>query len=103
MEVHEEVQEDDFRMLSIKPTFEELSQNIKPKLRKIKKPGKFDDEQHYLDVNFKLLKEEFSRDLREGLASYRDRALDKNLIDNVYENVCITGFFANQESYGLEL
>ena len=72
-------------------------------MREIKKEGSFNDEDHYLDVNFRLLKEDFSRDLREGLANYLYRSKDKNTLINAYENVQVTGFFAAQGFFGLEL
>ena len=65
-----EVQEikplDDFRDLQVNPTLAELY-NSYPILRKIKIDGGFDNLDHYLDVNFRLLKEDFTRDLRDGL------------------------------------
>ena len=44
--------------------------DLEPFLRPIVKKGKFQDEDHYLDVNFRLLKEDFSRDLKEGIQQY---------------------------------
>ena len=56
---------EDFRNLSVNPTFDELF-NRKPFLREIKTKGPFKDLSHYLDVNFRLLKEDFMNELRQG-------------------------------------
>jgi hypothetical protein len=37
-----------------------------PFLRKIHSVGKFNDLETYLDCNFRLLREDFMRDLRDG-------------------------------------
>ena len=58
---------DDFRQLSVVPTKEELLGKVKTYLRPIQTQGQFDDLDHYLDCNFRLLKEDFIVDLREGI------------------------------------
>ena len=58
---------DDFRRLSVNPTISELNSTKPPALRELRKDKAFDDLQHYLDVNFRLLKEDFTCELREGL------------------------------------
>jgi hypothetical protein len=49
----------------------ELNENRPPFLREIRKDRAFDDLNHYLDVNFRLLKEDFTSELREGLHQYQ--------------------------------
>jgi len=74
-----------FRRLTVNPTKEDLN-DLKPFLRPIVKKGYFMSEDHYLDVNFRLLKEDFCRDLKEGILEYRrynNRAL-KSLL-NCYD------------------
>lgn len=58
---------DDFRQLSVNPTIIELNSTKPPALREIRKDKGFDNLHHYLDVNFRLLKEDFTSELREGL------------------------------------
>lgn len=55
------------------PTLVELNDSY-PILRKIKLDGGFDDLDHYLDVNFRLVKEDFTRDLRDGLKIVQDKS-----------------------------
>jgi hypothetical protein len=50
---------DDFRDLSINPTFIDLINEESPFLREIPFEGPFKDLEHYLDVHFRLLREDF--------------------------------------------
>ncbi|XP_064610398.1 NFX1-type zinc finger-containing protein 1-like [Liolophura sinensis] len=61
---------DDFREVSICPTFEDIHTNAKTYLRRNKESGAYDDHNHYLDVQFRLLREDYVRPLREGIAEY---------------------------------
>jgi hypothetical protein len=62
----------DFRDLTINPSLNELSSLLAPFLHPIKKLGKFDSLDHYLDANFRLLKEDFSKELRDGLIQLKE-------------------------------
>jgi hypothetical protein len=55
----------------INPSLEELSLRGRPFLRKIHDVGPYEDLDHYLDVNFRLLKEDFQEALRLGLKQYK--------------------------------
>ena len=69
----------DFRDLIINPTLRELHQASMPFLQAIKSEGNFRSVYHYLDANFRLLKEDFMRDLREGLKAYTQmKKLEQN-------------------------
>ncbi|XP_022807780.1 NFX1-type zinc finger-containing protein 1-like [Stylophora pistillata] len=57
----------DFRDIPICPTNEELRSNERPFLRKNVTKGRYDDAEHYLDVQFRLLREDFLEPLREGI------------------------------------
>ncbi|KAJ8042125.1 NFX1-type zinc finger-containing protein 1 [Holothuria leucospilota] len=61
---------DDFRKLSILPTSVELQSDYKPFLRTNIVNGCYDNVHHYLDVHFRLLREDFVQPLREGIAEY---------------------------------
>ena len=49
----------------------ELNRDPSTISREIRKDRAFDDLNHYLDVNFRLLKEDFTSELREGLHQYQ--------------------------------
>ena len=57
----------DFRDLPICPTNEEMTSQERPFLRKNISKGRYDDVEHYLDVQFRLLREDFLEPLREGI------------------------------------
>uniref|UniRef100_A0AC34GXD3 DNA2/NAM7 helicase helicase domain-containing protein n=1 Tax=Panagrolaimus sp. ES5 TaxID=591445 RepID=A0AC34GXD3_9BILA len=75
-----------FRHLSIVPTAEDISTNYEPYLRPAKVRGQYDDDEHYLDVMFRLLREDLHRPLREGIAAYKNKDGKKADIF-VYKNV----------------
>ena len=57
----------DFRDLPICPTNKEMASQERPFLRKNISKGRYDDVEHYLDVQFRLLREDFLEPLREGI------------------------------------
>ena len=58
---------EDFRKLSVVPTIEDIDTEKEPYLRPIKTIGQYEDGEEYLDVQFRLLKEDFTAPLREGI------------------------------------
>jgi len=64
---------EDFRRLSVVPTQEEILSGGRPFLRRNKIDGSYNDAEHYLDVQFRLLREDFMRPLREGIAQLLER------------------------------
>ncbi|KAI1711480.1 AAA domain-containing protein [Ditylenchus destructor] len=65
---------DDFRTLSVIPVREDFEEGGKAVfLRPSKELGRYDDEEHYLDVHFRLLREDLIRPLREGIFEYRQQ------------------------------
>ena len=64
---------DDFRELSVIPTQEDILTGERPFLRRNKIDGSYHDAEHYLDVQFRLLREDFVRPLREGIAKLLER------------------------------
>ena len=64
---------DDFRRLSVVPTQDDILQEGRPFLRRNKIYGSYNDVEHYLDVQFRLLREDFMRPLREGIAQLLER------------------------------
>ncbi|XP_046620436.1 NFX1-type zinc finger-containing protein 1-like isoform X3 [Neodiprion virginianus] len=60
---------EDFRTLSIIPTIQDVF-NEKPFIRPNKLVGAYDSVEHYLDVQFRLLREDFMAPLRNGIHEY---------------------------------
>ena len=58
---------ENFREIEIIRTVGDIRNPVIPYLRKNKAKGKFDDGQHYLDVHFRLLREDLVQPLREGV------------------------------------
>ena len=87
----EKLQPDDFREMSIYPLDKELFSEEKPFLRqnKVETTAKYKDFHDYLDVHFRLLREDFVSPLREGIReiikNIPDRERSQNLY--IYENV----------------
>ncbi|XP_066288836.1 LOW QUALITY PROTEIN: NFX1-type zinc finger-containing protein 1-like [Branchiostoma lanceolatum] len=63
---------DDFRELTVIPTFEDISSDKEPFLRPNIVCGRYTDVDTYLDVQFRLLREDFVRPLRKGIAEFLD-------------------------------
>lgn len=92
---------ENFREISIYPNTEDILYNHEPFIRKNVIDGKYvGGVDHYLDTQFRLLREDFVRPLRQGISEYvrlRDKAdatkgakyRIKDL--NVYRNVNIIG------------
>ncbi|XP_068745969.1 NFX1-type zinc finger-containing protein 1-like isoform X4 [Montipora capricornis] len=64
---------DDFRTLSVIPTQADVLSGERPFLRRNKVDGSYNSSEHYLDVQFRLLREDFVRPLREGIAQLLER------------------------------
>ncbi|RWR99588.1 NFX1-type zinc finger-containing protein 1-like protein, partial [Dinothrombium tinctorium] len=60
----------DFRSISIIPTYDDIHSEEKPFLRKNLINGMYEDVDHYLDVQFRLLREDFVRPLRIGISEF---------------------------------
>ena len=63
---------DSFRLVNISPTGDELLTNSAPFLRKNKDIGSYIDLDHYLDVQFRLLHEDFVAPLRESIQEFKN-------------------------------
>ena len=57
----------DFRDIPICPTNKEVTTQERPFLRKNISKGRYENAEHYLDVQFRLLREDFLEPLREGI------------------------------------
>ena len=57
----------DFRDIPVCPTTKEITTQERPFLRKNISKGRYENAEHYLDVQFRLLREDFLEPLREGI------------------------------------
>ncbi|KAG5870922.1 hypothetical protein JTB14_004143 [Gonioctena quinquepunctata] len=62
----------DFRTINVYPDILEVATNQKPFLRRNKTLGPYRNVEHYLDVQFRLLREDFVAPLRKGICQYLD-------------------------------
>ena len=67
---------EDFRELTIVPHRDDIFTEKKPFLRKNLVQGAYENLDHYLDVQFRLLREDFLRPLREGIINLVDNGID---------------------------
>ena len=83
----------DFRDMPICPTNKEIRSQEQPFLRKNIAKGRYQDVEHYLDVQFRLLREDFLQPLREGIYEITNnipRRL-RNQMMKLYHGVSIVG------------
>ncbi|XP_008190958.1 NFX1-type zinc finger-containing protein 1 isoform X1 [Tribolium castaneum] len=92
----EEEPPDDFHQISVYPNSLELLGGTRVFLRKNIVEGPYKDVHHYLDVQFRLLREDFVGPLRNGIATYRTESTQKQRIENV--NIYKKVQFLNQET-----
>ena len=94
---------DSFRLINISPTADELLTNRAPFLRKNKDIGSYNDLEHYLDVQFRLLREDFVAPLRESIDDFKNNMQEvhdgtRKLQDiRIYTNVKIAGTSTSNE------
>ena len=88
-----QVPPEDFRLLSVIPTLRDIITDERPFLTPNKIDGPYDNTQHYLDVQFRLLREDFVKPLRDGIQTllvigkYRTPKEERLLDVRVYDNV----------------
>ena len=98
---------EDFRCVSVIPTHDDIITHQRPFLRPNKIEGRYDNKEHYFDVQFRLLREDFIRPLRDGIqqllvmGKHRNSKDDRLLDVRVYENVRILNpeFTSNGVAY----
>ncbi|KAI4470915.1 dna2/nam7 helicase family [Holotrichia oblita] len=78
---------DDFRTMSLYPLPIEITNRTKAFVRKNIIEGPYKNVEHYLDVQFRLLREDFVKPLREGICDYRENSKKKAQNIKVYKNV----------------
>ncbi|NXX41716.1 ZNFX1 protein, partial [Tricholaema leucomelas] len=79
--------EEDYRTMSIYPTYDEVHHGKKPFLRPNIVSGRYESTKIYLDTHFRLLREDFVRPLREGIVelsrSFEDGAWRRKKFDDI--------------------
>ncbi|XP_068724766.1 uncharacterized protein [Montipora capricornis] len=93
---------DDFRYIPICPTNKEITNRERPFLRTNIIKGRYENAEHYLDVQFRLLREDFLEPLREGiheLVLNIPRQQRNQLGMKSYRSVTISG--KQFENYGI--
>ncbi|XP_053409253.1 NFX1-type zinc finger-containing protein 1-like [Mercenaria mercenaria] len=93
----EENSDENFRDIPLFPRLGDLNGDIKPNLRVHKAKGSYSSVDDYLDVQFRLLREDFVEPLREGIHAFTGQLFGKkkNKIQEikVYENTQILSAF----------
>jgi hypothetical protein len=72
----------------------------------VEKGGSYDNSEHYLDIHFRLLREDFLGPLRDGIQKYLLKSAIKNTDIRIYENVWSLGPKLSSKTglvYGLRL
>ncbi|CAG5129468.1 unnamed protein product, partial [Candidula unifasciata] len=85
---------DNFMDISVVPGKSDLSEDAKPFVRRAKVVGQYDDVEHYLDVQFRLMRQDFVLPLREGIVEFKKNGCKKNYVCSdlrIYYDVHIVG------------
>ncbi|NXN81607.1 ZNFX1 protein, partial [Bombycilla garrulus] len=82
-------QEENYRTMSIYPTYDEIHGNEKPFLRPNFVSGRYESTSIYLDTHFRLLREDFVRPLREGIMEVLQNLQDGNLRKKKFDDIRI--------------
>ncbi|KRT86557.1 hypothetical protein AMK59_559 [Oryctes borbonicus] len=80
---------DDFRSISLYPLPAEITNRTKAFVRKNIIEGAYRNVDHYLDIQFRLLREDFVKPLREGICDYKENKKIQNI--RIYQNVTVLG------------
>ncbi|KAM4622796.1 NFX1-type zinc finger-containing protein 1 isoform 2-T2 [Discoglossus pictus] len=83
----QEVPAENYRTMSVYPTYDEIHRDEKPFLRPNTLSNKYESTGLYLDTHFRLLREDFVRPLRDGiheiLRNHEDRGFQKKRFDDI--------------------
>ncbi|CAF2702168.1 unnamed protein product [Rotaria sp. Silwood2] len=89
---------DDYRQLNIVPDIKEILSETTTYLRKNIIDGVYDNPHQYLDIHFRLLREDFLGPLHDGIDQYIYNVEGKNFNVRIYENVRSLGPRLNPRS-----
>ncbi|CAF1207828.1 unnamed protein product [Adineta steineri] len=89
---------DAYRKLPIVPSLTEILSEQKPNLRGNIVNGTYESPEQYLDIHFRLLREDFVGPLRDGIQQYISKLPGKNSNLRIYENVRLLGSKLNRQN-----
>ncbi|KAK4298586.1 hypothetical protein Pmani_029078 [Petrolisthes manimaculis] len=89
---------EDFRSIDVLPTLLDIFQIDRPFLRKSIVKGKYMNGHHYLDVQFRLLREDFVRPLRIGINDLLKDSVNRGRGVRIYRGVTICGPAVNRSN-----
>ena len=92
---------DDYKSIPIFPRREDIFPDNPPYLRKNIVRGRYDDVIHYLDVQFRLLREDYIAPIRAGVLEVTDTREYRTRSIHVYRNVKVVGRLLDTKSGGL--
>nr|XP_022287767.1 NFX1-type zinc finger-containing protein 1-like [Crassostrea virginica]XP_022287768.1 NFX1-type zinc finger-containing protein 1-like [Crassostrea virginica] len=99
LEREDEIEPDnDFRKIPVCPQIVDVAAglNQSPFLRRNKEKGKYKDLDHYLDVQFRLLREDFISPLRDGIQEYNTGQVKRLQDLRIYHDVQIISPICDQ-------
>ncbi|KHN75785.1 NFX1-type zinc finger-containing protein 1 [Toxocara canis] len=70
----------DFRMLPVQLMRNDIIRPVRPYIRRNKDSGGFNDMEEYLDIQFRLLREDFVCPMRDGIAVWKQHACDDTFL-----------------------
>ncbi|XP_046576441.1 NFX1-type zinc finger-containing protein 1-like [Haliotis rubra] len=102
MNADDDTPPDDFRNLEMYPNPEDLQLNQEVFLRRNKEKGRYPDLNTYLDVQFRLLREDYIQPLRKGIQDYKNskkkgESPKKTSDLRLYNDVRIIGSVCNED------
>lgn len=99
VEFTNEAPPDDFRDIAVVPDVNDMRREEKPYLRPLKSHGKYSDGEEYLDVQFRLLREDLVCPLREGVQEIINDVpqRDRKHALHIYKNVEVLSPFCTNK------
>ena len=92
---------DDYRSIPVFPRQEDIFPDKPPFLRKNIVRGRYDDVTHYLDIQFRLLREDYIAPVRDGVQEAMGIQADRSRSLYVYRNVQVVGCLFDTKCGGL--
>ena len=92
---------DDYKSIPVFPRQEDIFSDKPPYLRKNIVRGQYNDVTHYLDVQFRLLREDYIAPIRDGVLEVTGIHEDRSRSIHVYRNVNVVGSSLDTKLGGL--
>jgi len=78
---------DNFRDISLLPTLGDINRKDFNPISRVLVKGPYDDVDHYVGLQFRLLREDFVAAIRAGIKAYRDASADIRSIQRRFDNI----------------